>query len=442
MPEFEKASRKLHKEGLTAARLAILDASTKENRLLSHKYNFKTVPAFYYINGDLVQPYYGGRKAIDFISYVRKRNGPAWLSVENMEKLEKYKTDEDVFILGMFKDEESQEAQAFKEASRDIDTVLFGLTSSEDILKKFNIQSHGIVALKKFDEGETYFDEEYDIDDISDWSKKQRLPIVIEFSLKNANEVFGGETKRHILLIMKKSSPTFLETFRIFRKIAIEFRFTSLFIFMDADVKEHSRMMSNYFKVTPDEYPAIRGVGLEEDTSKALKPFEKGFSEEILRNFVKKYTSGKLDKWQGRKSADEPKDWNARTLKVLTARTFWERIKGKDALVLFYRPNSAASNEVLSVFGDFADEYNWKSDRLIIAKVDASENDVDRISYDTLPAIKFISHDSNIAIDFKGSRTIEAMMSFIDSNSLPLGREQTVEHAADSSEPNIPEKEL
>ena len=67
------------------------------------------------------------------------------------------------------------------------------------------------------------------------------------------------------------------------------------------------------------------------------------------------------------------------------------------------------------------------SDNVVIAKMDATANELEDIKVQSFPTIKLFPKNSDEVIDYTGARTVEALVSFIDSDGKDGGKAATTE---------------
>ena len=53
---------------------------------------------------------------------------------------------------------------------------------------------------------------------------------------------------------------------------------------------------------------------------------------------------------------------------------------------------------------------------MVIAKMDATANEVDRIQVSGFPSLKLFNADSKDVIDYDGARELDAMIAFLEKN--------------------------
>lgn len=100
---------------------------------------------------------------------------------------------------------------------------------------------------------------------------------------------------------------------------------------------------------------------------------------------------------------------------------------GKDVLVEFYAPWCGHCKQLAPIYDKVAEHFE-KSDDVVIAKMDATANELEHTKIVNFPTIKLYKKSTNEVIEFHGPRTFNALVKFIESG------------GEDSSEPEYDEK--
>jgi protein disulfide-isomerase A1 len=102
---------------------------------------------------------------------------------------------------------------------------------------------------------------------------------------------------------------------------------------------------------------------------------------------------------------------------VLVASNFDQvaRDKSKHAFVEFYAPWCGHCKALAPIWDQLADQFKNRED-LVIAKMDATLNEVEGIRVTGFPTLKWFPKDSDEVIDYSGDRSLEALKKFIESD--------------------------
>jgi len=428
-PEYVKAAAQL-KEKDSNIKLGKVDAT--EEQELAEQFGVRGYPTLKFFKNGKPLEYGGGRTAAEIVNWLIKKTGPAAKDLTTAEDAKTFSESQDVVVVGLFKDLESAAAVAFKEVASAMDEFPFGQSASEEVLKEFGVEKDTVVLFKKFDEGRVNLDEDLTGPNIDAFIKGNALPLVVEFNHETAQKIFGGDIKSHLLIFLDKTADFFTTASEVARTVAKEFKGKVLFVTIDTSDEDHGRILE-FFGMTKDEVPSMRLIHLAEDMAK-YKPASTEVSEANVRSFVQDYLDGKLKVHL--LSQDLPEDWDATGVKVLVASNFDEVAfnKDKDVLVEFYAPWCGHCKQLAPIYDQLGEKYK-DSETVVIGKMDATVNELEHTKVQSFPTIKLFKKGDNKVIDFKGSRTLEGFVAFLE------GREETVQPEEEEDE-EAPEEDV
>ncbi|TRY56348.1 hypothetical protein DNTS_034961 [Danionella cerebrum] len=429
-PEYAKAAGMLKAEG-SDIRLGKVDAT--EESELAQEFGVRGYPTIKFFKGgekENAKEYSAGRQAEDIVSWLKKRTGPAATALSDVTQAESLIADNEVAVIGFFKDTESEDAKAFIKTAEAVDDIPFAIASDEAVFSKFEVTKDGVVLFKKpgsdihildlagssrqqFDEGRNTFDGEITKENLQSFIKANQLPLVIEFTEQTAPKIFGGDIKSHILMFVPKTAKDFQDKMDQFKKAAEGFKGKILFIFIDSDVEDNQRILE-FFGLKKEECPAIRLITLEEEMTK-YKPEVSEITAENIISFCTAFTEGKLKPHL--MSQDIPQDWDKNPVKVLVGKNFEEVAfnPAKNVFVEFYAPWCGHCKQLAPIWDQLGEKFKDNED-IIVAKMDSTANEIETVKVHSFPTLKFFpAGDDRQVIDYNGERTLDGFTKFLES---------------------------
>ncbi|GFS13875.1 protein disulfide-isomerase [Elysia marginata] len=409
-PEYAKAATKLKEEEapINLIKLAKVDATVESD--LGEKFQVRGYPTLKFFRNGAPVEYSGGRQANDIVNWLKKKTGPPATELKDKDAALTFKEKEDVVVIGFFKDQESDSAKTFLKVATSMDDLPFGITSDSDVFADNKVDEDKVVLFKKFDEGRNDFEGEVNEENIKNFIAANRLPLVIEFTQESAQKVFGGEVKNHLLMFLKKEGND--DTLKSFETVAKDFKGKVLFIYLDTANEDNTRIME-FFGLKEEETPAVRLISLSEDMTK-FKPEFTGVGADDVKQFVQDFIDGKLKPHL--MSEEVPEDWDAKPVKVLVGKNFKEVAldQSKAVFVEFYAPWCGHCKQLAPIWDDLGKAYE-SNDKIVIAKMDSTANEVEEVKIQSFPTLKYFPAGSDEIIDYNGERTLEGFKKFLDS---------------------------
>ncbi len=403
-PEYEKAATVLRKENLY---LAKVDATVEKK--LAERFEIQGFPTVkLLIKGQAIE-YTGGRKESEVINWMRKKTGPATKTLTSVEEVEKFKKDNDVVLVyfGTNKDD----IEEFTKVARKNEDFPFGVVESADVISKFT-KAGTVVLFKNFDEGKRELIEvkEKAIDDFID---KYSSPKVMKFDEKAAQIIFGKSLPA-IMLYASEKSDKWGDYEKLMRSVSDKLKGKLKVVL--TDIKEGmAARLAEYIGVKDKDLPSVRIA----DTRQDLKKYnmDGDINEENILKFVEDWENNKLKPHL--KSADEPKDNNGDVF-VVVGKTFEKEVinNDKDVMLLFYAPWCGHCKALHPKYEEVAKKLKEKNPKLLLAKIDATENEVESVNISGFPTVKFYpgNKKDKEPLDYNGDRSVDDIIKFIKTN--------------------------
>lgn len=409
--------------------------ATEESEL-AEEHGVRGYPTLKFFRKGSPVDYSGGRKAEEIVTWLLKKSGPPAKELKTVEEAKEFIESANVAVIGFFKDQSSDGAKAFLSVASGIDDIPFAITSEEAVFTEYEAQCGSIILFKKFDEGKAAFEGEISEAAVKKFVTTNALPLIVEFNHETAQKIFGGEIKSHLLLFLAKGEEHFDKVVEEARSVAKPFREQVLFVTIDANEEDHQRILE-FFGMKKEEVPAARLIKLEEDMAK-YKPESQELTAENIKAFVQDFLDGKLK--QSLLAQDLPEDWDAQPVKVLVTSNFDSIALNpeKDVLVEFYAPWCGHCKQLAPIYDKLGEHFK-DDENVVIAKMDATANELEHTKVSSFPTIKLYAKGDNKVIEYNGPRTLEGLTKFVESGGVDGAAVE--EPIQEETEDDVPRKD-
>ncbi|KPI97250.1 Protein disulfide-isomerase [Papilio xuthus] len=432
-PEYAKAATKLNEEE-SPIKLAKVDATQEQD--LAESFGVRGYPTLkFFKNGNPID-YTGGRQADDIVAWLKKKTGPPAVEVTSAEQAKELIAANNVITFGFFPDQATEKAKAFLNVAGLVDDQVFALVSDEKLIEELEAEAGDVVLFKNFEEPRVKYDaKELDEDLLKTWVFVQSMPTIVEFSHETASKIFGGQIKYHLLLFLSKKNGDFEKYLDDLKPVAKNYRDKIMAVAIDTDEDDHQRILE-FFGMKKDEVPSARLIALEQDMAK-YKPASSELTANTIEEFIQSFFAGTLK--QHLLSEDLPEDWAAKPVKVLVATNFDEVVfdTNKKVLVEFYAPWCGHCKQLVPIY-DKLGEHFAADDDVVIAKMDATANELEHTKITSFPTIKLYTKDNQVR-EYNGERTLAGLTKFVETNG--EGAEPTPSVSEDDEDNEAPSRD-
>ncbi|XP_037546224.1 protein disulfide-isomerase A2 [Nematolebias whitei] len=433
-PVYAEAAEKLKKDE-QAMRLAKVDAS--EEKELSEEFEVSSFPTLkLFIDGDREKPvdFTGKRSADGIIQWLKRRSGPGAAHLDSVASAEQFISAHNISVIGFFDSLESEEAKLLKEVAFDLTDMEFAMTAAPEVFQKYEVKSSSVVLFKKFDDGRADFvwseEKKLDQHNLTAFIKENSLELVISFSQETADKIFTSRILLHSLLFINSTVNSHIDLVESFRTVAKEFKGKMLFITIDVTA-ELSHVLK-YFGVSESDAPTVRVISME--TQKKFDIPSGDLTENSLRQLCQEILDNTAKPYY--RSEEIPKDWDKGPVKVLVGKNF-EAVAldpTKNVFVEFYAPWCGHCKELAPIWDQLGEKYVEHED-IIIAKMDATANEVESVVINGFPTIQYFQAGDKVVISYTGKRDLETFSKFLDNGGvLPKEESDEVEDEDDDEE--------
>jgi len=405
-PHYEEAATILKKDNIPIAKVDC----TVETELCSAQ-GVNGYPTLKVFRNGVPADYSGTRKTDGIVSYMKKQSLPA-VSDVTAENHDEFKGADKVVLIAYVDASDSKTADTFKEfANQHRDDYLFGLSTDAAAIAAANVKPPAVVMYKTFDEGRNDLEGAVSAESLYEFAKEHSVPLLDEISPDNfATYAEAGIPLAYVFV--PSTDPKRAEIVKALEPVAREHKGKVNFVWIDAvKFADHAKSLN----LQEPTWPAFAIQSIQEMTKFPLDQ-SKEVNHDNVAAFVADFVAGKVKpsvKSQKAPVQDQP-------VHVLVADEFDEVTSDdKDVLVEFYAPWCGHCKKLAPIYDTLGERYSNVKDKLVIAKFDATENDVPSSAgfrVTGFPTIKFKAAGSGEWVSYEGDRSLESFVEFLEAN--------------------------
>lgn len=403
-PEYEKAAASLRKENLI---LAKVDATAE--KVLAGRFKIRGYPTVkFFVKGEPID-YNAGRTEKEVINWVHKKTQPPTKNLDTVEDVEKFLKENPLCTIYFGKN--AEDMKEFSKVALKNEDFPFATVDNVDVIKKYSKEGT-VVLFKDFDEKKNEMTTVKE-KDLEDFYKKYSMPRILKLNDKTIGLVFS-EKFPAVMLFVKDDDKKMDEYDKIMRQVYDK---------VDGKVKTvltspndgQSRRVAEYLGAKEANYPLVMLV----DTRTKMKKYlmEGEITSENILKFVDDWDQVKLKPFL--KTQEEPKENNGDVF-VLVGKSFQKEVldNDKDVMILLYAPWCGHCKKFHPTYEEIAKKLKEKNPKLLLTKMDATENEVEQISITSFPTIKFYPGDKKKSdpLSYSGDRSFDDVVKFIKTN--------------------------
>lgn len=406
-PEFAKAAKAL-KSHEPPVPLAKVDATAEKK--VGERFEIKGYPTLkFFTNGQPIE-FNGGRTDTEIVDWIRKKLLPPSSELRTADAAEKIINDNEVAVI-YFGELDTAEHQQFIAAARAFDDIVFAHASDASIASKYQIEdlsSPKVVLFKKFDEGRNDFTGTLNADELKKFVEAHFLPLIIPFNQKAAQKIFGEG--HPALFLFHEGGDAGTRAHEAIKEAAGALT-GKILLSVSGVLDGLPKRLAEYVGVTERDIPTVRIV--DPASEEMLKFTLQGdITADSIIQFYEDWVNKRLKPIF--KSAEVPES-NDEPVKVIVGTTFKDIVldESKDVLMEFYAPWCGHCKQLVPIYDSLAKRLSHIPN-LVIAKMDATANEVEGVKVQGFPTIKFFpTNRKKNPIDFSGDRTEEGFLKFL-----------------------------
>jgi len=406
-PEYSRAAKTLRSDN-PPIYLAKVDSTV--HKKASERFKVEGFPTLKLLIGGNPTEYGGGRDEASIVSWMRKKTGPATRPLTTTQDVDAFKASGDA-VLVLFGNDEAA-VSLYNRIARSYDDVQFGHCTSDECASHFNTSNGSVVLFKSFDEGRNDLAAGFTEDSLKTFVDSHSSPLIMKFDEKCAQLIFGKSTPG-LFLYRDPNSENSKELEAIFTEVANQTK-GKLKAVLTGITEGLETRLAEYIGVGAADLPSVR----IHDTRVDLKKYNMSgpITVESILAFVADWENGRLRPHL--KSEEIPTEQKEAVF-TLVGKAFNDIVMDptKDVLVEFYAPWCGHCKKIAPIYEELAQKLKHNTN-LIIAKMDATANEVETVSIQGFPTIKFWpANKKDSPMDFDGDRTVEGFTKFLEKNS-------------------------
>ena len=423
-PEYVQAADILKEEN-SEIKLAKIDATVHGD--VQSKYEVGGYPTLKYFRSGKPLNFNGQRTADYIVEWLKKKANPPAKELKSLEDARKFVDESEISIIGYFKNPTSFKAKNFVEVAEILDEhgFSYGITNDPSVLEdlrndKIEVVSDQISLFKPFDEKRNDFKgKAYSSENIKEFIMANYLPILIEYEPKYNRRIFDQSRRNGALwLILSANSDQYSAQKGVAKKIANENvgKFLTIIMNIDSETGSNERFLE-LLGVSAKEAPAMRfALGW---STKYMPASATEMTENGIKQFLEDQKYGRAVEITWTKSEEISDDWDKDPVKVLVGKNFNEVIKkNKRVFVEFYAPWCGHCKALTATWDELGEKLEDRDD-IMIAKIEATSNDVDNVSVRSYPTLILFKGSITNQIKYEeGDRSLKGLLKFLSKHGI------------------------
>ncbi|KAL9656022.1 hypothetical protein ABK040_007642 [Willaertia magna] len=406
-PEYAK----LADQFLTNEKIAIAKVNGDEASELMQKFEIQGFPTLkLFKNGELFRDYDGERSAEAIASWLVKKTGPIAVPIENEAALDKLRSEVKTIIVGVVSSKDSENYKNFIKAAeaKELEDFTFAEVVGTGLNSKLGVSGESVVVIRDFSADNAV---STDFDNIVSFVQANGYPLVDEVSGQTFQRfVDKGLPVAVLFYSYTNDAAKKAEHNDLLNQVATELQGKVSVGYSDADV------YGEQLTIMGGDKTKLPGFAVMDIEKRQNYPYNGNLVKDEIVAFLNDVLSGKVEPYM---RSQEPPATNDEAVKVVVGKTFKELVVDSedDVLLEFYAPWCGHCKQLEPKYKQLAEELKDVKG-LVIAKIDASENDTP-VPIEGFPTIYFFPRGKKEQpIPYEGSRSVDDLKSFISKNAV------------------------
>ena len=417
-PHFERAANMLQSEGVDVT-MAKIDATQNADISAEHSLTgYPTLKWFAHRNSDAIT-YEGDRRAESIANWIRRHTGGGARVLSTKEEIYRFKSDNEVSIVGYFTDDEISQGTSSYVAFSDLALDSAGVPLAVSTLWTNGVDTPRIVLYKHFDEGEAVYSgtladgkdanggSSVTREGLVKFIEREAMPSTIEFLPANVPRIFKHATmggalaeesyaKHLILFSSSKTVDTHEQAVAAMAEAYPSYKGDLINVIVDLSKLDVTGRIVAAFDITEADIPCLRGFDVGANRKHPFsQPFEPtvAYVEEMAMQFLLGKTTGKVV--QGRSAEAPPTEQLSDAsipVKTVVGDTFRDLVLDSErhTLLEVYAPwceHCKGFEPSYNMIGqDLQTRYG---DAIRVLKMDGTTNEVEGLEITSYPTLLF-----------------------------------------------------
>lgn len=390
-PKFAEAASILKAKN-SPIKLAKIDSTSHAQVARRYGIADKVHPILKFFRSQHAIDYKGETTSEAIVNWVERKSAPALTQLPTLEDVQEFVVKHEIAIIGFFRDQRSWAVNNLVAVAENMDGFgfEFGITSDREVFDNYGVKNDDLVMFKAFDDGRTDFKGKrgWNVEEITEYIIKNSMPLLVEFNPKFAPRVLSSE-KGTLYVIVSSNSEEYSNLKEIATNIAKDWKNKLTVVLLDVEIEGNKDFLAR-LGVKEDQLPTAR---FAYTLRQKYSPPTNDLSEVKLRAFIQEVQSGKIRPNKYTKTQEIPGDWNTGPIITLVGKNFHDVItSNKKTFVFFYTDTCKTCLDIEPVWEQLAEDFKGRPE-IQIAKMDASENDVDEVEVTEFPTMLFFQNN-------------------------------------------------